>query len=235
MNINERLQKIGEYYRMSVYAFSKSLDISAQRLSNYLKDREPDYQTLRSILNNFPEIDPIWLLTGEGEMLKNPNVHLLETPYIVVAPFITKEEQGDYLINHNRQGYLENLDAITFIVKGHSMLKLNMVAFECFDDSMFDGSALSLIPGSILLGLELERRRLLSSHAIEQRLRYILVEEDRIIIREIEENDKKSIKTRPLNEEYQEEIIEIKNIKQVFLVIQNLIDYSRLSEFQDLH
>lgn len=75
MNINERLSQIVELKGYTARSFSSQLGVSSQRFSNYLKDRDPDYDTLNRIVETFIDIDPGWLLTGKGEMIKekSPN------------------------------------------------------------------------------------------------------------------------------------------------------------------
>lgn len=71
MNINERLSQLVELKGYTARSFSSQLGVSSQRFSNYLKDRDPDYDTLNRIVETFVDVDPGWLLTGEGEMIKD--------------------------------------------------------------------------------------------------------------------------------------------------------------------
>lgn len=76
MEIADRLRQIIDYLRIRPNAFALKIGISQPRMSNYLKGRLPDYDTLHRICTTFVMINPTWLLTGEGEMLKS------ETPKI---------------------------------------------------------------------------------------------------------------------------------------------------------
>ena len=80
-NINARLNKIAEYYNLNSYSdFSKRTGIKHQTVSNYLKGKQkPDADKLAMIIIAFDEIDPNWLLTGRGHMLKKDNVKNIET------------------------------------------------------------------------------------------------------------------------------------------------------------
>lgn len=49
--------------------FARYLGVSPQNLSQWLKRNTFD---INIIEDKFPEVNHIWLLTGEGEMLKNP-------------------------------------------------------------------------------------------------------------------------------------------------------------------
>ena len=74
-SINSRLNEIAKHYNLNSYAdFSKRTGISHQTTSNYLKGRQkPDADRLAMIIESFDEVDPDWLLTGRGNMLKKDN------------------------------------------------------------------------------------------------------------------------------------------------------------------
>lgn len=68
--ICERLNIIVNYQGLTPRAFALKIGVSPQRFGNYLKDRDPDYATLKKIVETFIDVSPEWLLTGKGEMLK---------------------------------------------------------------------------------------------------------------------------------------------------------------------
>lgn len=90
--ISERLLQIIEYKKISNTAFAKEIGVTPQGFGNYLNGRDPSYATVVKIIETFSEINPDWLLTGKGEMLRSKepessekyiaslekNVHLLE-------------------------------------------------------------------------------------------------------------------------------------------------------------
>lgn len=69
MSISDRLNQIVDFLGIKPNAFAMKIGISQPRLNNYLKGRDPDYDTLRRICETFVMIDPGWLLTGRGTML----------------------------------------------------------------------------------------------------------------------------------------------------------------------
>lgn len=72
--VNRRLKKIiREVYNISPYAFSQKYnDKGGVKTSQVLRERNGlSSKLLEQILEAYPEINRIWLLTGEGEMLKN--------------------------------------------------------------------------------------------------------------------------------------------------------------------
>lgn len=69
MSITERLKEIIDYFGLTPNAFATKIGISQPRMRNYLTGRDPDFETLSQICITFVNIDPRWLLTGEGDML----------------------------------------------------------------------------------------------------------------------------------------------------------------------
>ncbi|MDL2228127.1 hypothetical protein LJC25_04365 [Bacteroidales bacterium OttesenSCG-928-K03] len=72
----ERMLEIIRYYKIkNVSEFSKKyLGYDSPEKINRLKKegKYPSYEVLADIANKFEEIDIHWLITGKGNMLKNP-------------------------------------------------------------------------------------------------------------------------------------------------------------------
>lgn len=71
-NAKERIEKIADYYNLSVKALSEKIGLDRpQALYDILKGKTKSvsYNMAERINSVFPEINRIWLLTGEGEML----------------------------------------------------------------------------------------------------------------------------------------------------------------------
>ena len=74
MSINERVNKIiTDLFNGNKTAFSKRIDVKPTTVSNIVNERatKPSSEILKNIIKAIPEINPSWLLTGEGEMLKS--------------------------------------------------------------------------------------------------------------------------------------------------------------------
>lgn len=67
MNINERFEKFFEYKGINRSEFERKCGLSNGYTRN-LRD-SPKSEKMKDILNAFPELNPVWLQTGEGEML----------------------------------------------------------------------------------------------------------------------------------------------------------------------
>ncbi|WP_020603161.1 helix-turn-helix domain-containing protein [Spirosoma spitsbergense] len=69
--ISSRINQVMEKERMSVTAFSKAVNKSYTAISMILKgSSKPGWELLESILETFPDVNPGWLMTGDGEFLK---------------------------------------------------------------------------------------------------------------------------------------------------------------------
>lgn len=67
MDINERFEKFFEYKGIKRSEFERRCGLSNGYTRN-LRD-SPKSEKMKDILNAFPEINPVWLQTGEGEMI----------------------------------------------------------------------------------------------------------------------------------------------------------------------
>lgn len=68
-NISERLKLLLDSKKLSIRSFSRTIHCADTTIGAILhKKAEPNYSTLFSILEVYPDISPKWLITGEGEM-----------------------------------------------------------------------------------------------------------------------------------------------------------------------
>lgn len=66
----ERVKKVIDLKGLSISAFEKAVGLSNNSIQVAIKrNANLKDETLNSILNAFPEVDPTWLLTGKGEMM----------------------------------------------------------------------------------------------------------------------------------------------------------------------
>ncbi len=62
-------------------SFSKEIGVSATRISNIIKNRNnPDSEILINILSKFRNVNPYWLLLGEGDVFKKEESLTLNEP-----------------------------------------------------------------------------------------------------------------------------------------------------------
>lgn len=113
MQISDRLNQLIDFLGIKPNAFAMKIGISQPRLNNYLKGRDPDYDTLRRICETFVMIDPGWLLTGRGTMLSKEEVpptpasenRIDELTQIVEIQAKALFEQQRFINTHFPQGH----------------------------------------------------------------------------------------------------------------------------------
>jgi hypothetical protein len=65
----ERVKEVMEYYEYSPTAFADAIDVPRPIVSHILSGRnKPSLDVVQKIILRFPELNPLWLLTGKGEM-----------------------------------------------------------------------------------------------------------------------------------------------------------------------
>lgn len=69
---NTRLKQILDYYGLSASAFAEIVSIQRSSISHILSGRnKPSLEFITKILNAFPDIELLWLLSGVGEFPKS--------------------------------------------------------------------------------------------------------------------------------------------------------------------
>ena len=69
MSVKERLITYLNYKKVSKSDFGRSIGVSSAYVTSMRKSIDPE--KLQSIAKNYPDLNTGWLMTGEGEMLKN--------------------------------------------------------------------------------------------------------------------------------------------------------------------
>jgi DNA-binding XRE family transcriptional regulator len=73
-NIKERIIEIMNYKKLSHSQFAEKVGIQRSTVSHIIKDRnKPSMRVCENILARFTDINPDWLYTGKGNMVKNEN------------------------------------------------------------------------------------------------------------------------------------------------------------------
>ena len=70
--VSERLGKYIEYKDISYYAFENSIGAGRGSISKAVKEgKSIGSYTLENILTAYEDLNPMWLLTGEGDMIRD--------------------------------------------------------------------------------------------------------------------------------------------------------------------
>ena len=73
MSVKERLREFIKYKEISERQFCRKIGVSGSYVNSMRTSIQPD--KLKSISEQYPELNPIWLITGEGEMLQPSNTN----------------------------------------------------------------------------------------------------------------------------------------------------------------
>lgn len=68
-NVKERVLKIPDFKGISKEFFFEDLGISYGNFKGKAREKSLSSDTLATIVAKYPEVNPVWLLTGKGEML----------------------------------------------------------------------------------------------------------------------------------------------------------------------
>lgn len=75
MAVKERLRVYIKSLNISEREFCRRIGVSTSYVNSIRTSIQPD--KMKSIGEQFPELNPMWLLTGEGEMLQKANINQL--------------------------------------------------------------------------------------------------------------------------------------------------------------
>ena len=103
MSIEKRITVFIEHKGLSVRSFCSRCGLSSTSTTSL---KSPRYETLKAILQAFPELSPDWLLLGQGEMLRS-NESTEKTPDVEVEETVCEVPQKRYTDNMSVQERLE--------------------------------------------------------------------------------------------------------------------------------
>jgi transcriptional regulator with XRE-family HTH domain len=70
--MTERILSIIKFFNLSPSDFAEEIGVQRSSISHLISGRnKPSLEFIQKILTRFPEINPEWILNGQGEMLKN--------------------------------------------------------------------------------------------------------------------------------------------------------------------
>jgi hypothetical protein len=73
MCVKERLRAFIKYKGISERAFCNTIGVSFSYVNSIRKSIQPE--KMKSITVEYPELNPVWLITGDGEMLLKGNIN----------------------------------------------------------------------------------------------------------------------------------------------------------------
>lgn len=225
---NYRLKEAVNHIKLNFNLLQSDIAIKLSVKNTYLSDmingRVPLTQNISEKIYELFHIDPNWLLTGEGEMLKSSKPKqffdeaVIKKPgrKIMAVPLISQYAYAGYLSGYADAEFLEHQP---FIIVDEDYTPGHYVAFEVKGDSMTDGPFNSIVEGSIVVCRELYKEHWKSKLRRDET--YLIVHHELgICVKEIVDQDLETgrITCHSLNPEYHDFDIFLDDVLQMFYV-----------------
>lgn len=132
-SVLQRIRKIINLYSVSDRRFAEAIGVAQTTISSlFSRGSEPNVSIIKSILNVYTDISPIWLLTGEGEMLKSACAIIKPQPnpqnVIKYFPTVSGSMGGVQFLDD------PNESCVDIVLPGFSECKY---AINAYGDSMY--------------------------------------------------------------------------------------------------
>lgn len=236
--VKQRLIRFYESKRLSKSEFERLCGLSNGYIDKLR--HSPSAAKLESIYLRFPDLNKVWLLTGEGEMLNTSDV----TPVTLEEPaYVTENSHGNkYYKDTSGQLYIEvplvpynalgSLLGDDDLLVSHDTEKVRFpadtvghgkyFAFEVDGDSMDDGSRHSFARGDLVLVRELDRDDWLPTLHIKRWRFWVVCWGNCVRLKEIIAQEGEVITLHSLNPspEYTDFQLRLSEVSRLFNVIQ---------------
>lgn len=245
-SVKERLKTFLKKENIKGVDFCMSIGVSNGFISGMRKSIQPD--KLKSIAIKYPNLNINWLMTGEGEMIRNKGK---ETNAIPISEnkgeFFVENTNGAkfYDLGNNKyrmtvplvpycayarfaneaetlEADREEWETESFIVD--EVVHGKYFAFEIKSDSMDDGTRNSFEEGDRVLARELNRSHWVDGFRYKKRPYWVIVFDNSVLIKQIIDQDleKGTITCHSLNDspEYTDFTLELNKIRCIYYVVQ---------------
>lgn len=225
--INKRIERVVRYCSKTRKEFAEKVGKSNQWVTNITS---PDYpvgkKTISAIIEAYPNVNPEWILFGNGSMLLKPDPSIVEAreidPEYMDVELVSKYAYAGYMSGFGDAEYIETLPKLKVIVD--RTVHGNYKCFEVKGDSMFDNSFESWLDGDIVLCREVQRHLWLPK-LHKDKCDFIIVHKDGIVIKRIleQDNEKGTLTLHSLNPDksiYPDYEIELNDVMQIFATVQ---------------
>lgn len=227
MEVFERIKEIRKaYFNDSNLDFASFMGEKPSTTSGWVSGKRGiGKSVIDKITDKLPQINPTWLLTGEGDMEvgKSPssiqsNAHAVEDLNYMNVPVVHIKARCGYLAGYADEGYIDSLPTMPVIVDktyhGRYMI------FEAEGDSMDDGTRNSICDGDKLLCREVRRDLWLPKLHINDWYFVIVHRTDGIAIKQITAQDENgNITCHSLNDLFNDYTVNLDDVAEIYNVI----------------
>lgn len=227
MEASEILKTIIEKEGITYSSLSKKMGLNRAQPIYDIRDGKvkrisPNYAD--KILSAFPKYNRAWLLSGDGEPIKN-EIKDEAVPKIIEFenfPFVSQKAYAGYLSGYADAEYVETLPTVAFPVD-HTP-QGNYLVFEVKGDSMDDGSHDSYLDGDLVLCREIRMDLWKDSKLHFNKWDFVIIHEDGIIIKRIIDHnvENHTITIHSLNPDkktYPDKEIKLNEVRQILNVV----------------
>lgn len=227
MEVFERIKEIRKaYFNDSNLDFASFMGEKPSTTSGWVSGKRGiGKSVIDKITDKLPQINPTWLLTGEGDMEvgKSPssiqsNAHAVEDLNYMNVPVVHIKARCGYLAGYADEGYIDSLPTMPVIVDktyhGRYMI------FEAEGDSMDDGTRNSICDGDKLLCREVRRDLWLPKLHINDWYFVIVHRTEGIAIKQITAQDENgNITCHSLNDLFNDYTVNLDDVAEIYNVI----------------
>ena len=224
--VKERLMRYIKFKKLSQKRFEEAVGLSNGYLNSLRKS--PTATKLQSIIDTFPDLNQQWLLTGEGNMLKENSNAKPFTPHARAGiPLVSQYAYAGYLGGYGDPEYVGTLPTIDFTPDRE--MTGNWLAFEVKGDSMDNGSKESYVEGEIVICREVEPEYWRDSRLFINKRDFVIVHEEGILIKRITEHnlDTHTITIHSLNPMYPDRTLNLEHVHQIFSIVESRVQRRR--------
>ena len=255
-NIKERVLYISENKGITREKFFEDLGITYGNFKGKAKEKALSSDVLAKIITKYPDVNPEWLLTGNGEMLKSegateviktPRVEIIEPikvegrslmPKVVVVddndndriPLVSVKAQAGYLEGYDDSNYIEELPT-------YSVPEMRNGTYR-----MFQVSGFSMYPtlqdGSYVIGKFVENWEWLS----DNRVCVVVTERDGVIVKRVTNRarEKGFLYCKSDNRDYKHITVRVEDIREIwecqahisFEFLDPVTNYQKIAELE---
>ncbi len=134
--MKERILKIMRFYNLNQRQFAKKIDVTPQTIGDILRGkRQAGSKVISGISQNIKELNMVWLMKGEGEMMEGGINHSNSSTEEIEAinelkskklVFNNHEELALYCINHEDE-LLKSKVFMNLIEKHSALMALKLI------------------------------------------------------------------------------------------------------------